>query len=166
MPSTPSVHAFTTYHNGLARKLINDAIISYNEASLKVKVLWDTGATGTCVLTDVVEKLSIVPTGKENISTPSGTQTVDTFLVDIVLPNRVEVKEVKVRHVDEIGKQGIGALVGMDIILLGDFAVSNCNSETVFSFRIPSKQKTDYVTELNFQKTIGPKHGKGKRKRK
>jgi len=165
MPSIPPVHAFTTKNTILATRLINDATISYNGNNLSVKALWDTGATGTCVSTDVVKNLSMTPTGKKNISTPSGTKKVDTFLVDIVLPNRVGVRGVEVCQT-EIGNQGIGVLIGMDIILLGDFAVSNYNGETVFSFRIPSKQKTDYVQQISIEKKIGPKHGNGKRKRK
>ena len=64
-----------------------------------------------------------------------------------------------------MGNQGLGVLIGMDIITAGDFAVSNYNGTTMFSFRIPSQKKTDYVAETNLQNMIGT-HGKGKRKRK
>ena len=45
----------------------------------------------------------------------------------------------------EIGSQGLDLLVGMDVIQLGDFAVSNLNNETSFTFRIPSEEKADYT---------------------
>jgi len=57
-------------------------------------------------------------------------------------------------------------LIGMDIIGIGDFAVSNYNNKTIFSFRYPSKHKIDFVHEINLQNLIGKKHGKGKRKKK
>lgn len=38
-------------------------------------------------------------------------------------------------------------LIGMDIITLGDFAVTNVNGKTVFSFRYPSCEKIDYVND-------------------
>ena len=44
----------------------------------------------------------------------------------------------------EIGKQGIDVLIGMDIISLGDFAISNYESKTQFSFRIPSQEHVEY----------------------
>jgi hypothetical protein len=40
-------------------------------------------------------------------------------------------------------------LIGMDIIRSGDFAVSNYQNRTIFSFRCPS------LEEIDFQKEIG-----------
>jgi len=36
-------------------------------------------------------------------------------------------------------------LIGMDIISLGDFAVTNFQEKTVFTFRIPSVERIDFV---------------------
>jgi hypothetical protein len=44
----------------------------------------------------------------------------------------------------EIGNQGIDVLIGMDIISLGDFAISNFDGKTQFSFRIPSQRHVEY----------------------
>ena len=66
----------------------------------------------------------------------------------------------------EIGSQSIGVLIGMDVIGMGDFAVSNFGDKTVFSFRIPSDKRTDYVAELRKSQLIGPTHGKGKQKKR
>ena len=88
-----------------------------------------------------------------------------TYLVDIVLPNNVKVNDHVVIDSD-IDNQNIGMLIGMDIITMGDFAVSNFNNQTIFTFRIPSECKTDYVQEIRISKLVGQKHGKGKRKRK
>ena len=44
----------------------------------------------------------------------------------------------------KIGAQGIDVLIGMDIISKGDFAVSNYNGKTQFSFRLPSQEDVDY----------------------
>ena len=40
---------------------------------------------------------------------------------------------------------GCDVIVGMDIINRGDFAVSNKNGATAFSFRIPSVEEFDFV---------------------
>lgn len=40
-------------------------------------------------------------------------------------------------------------LIGMDIITLGDFAITNVGGKTVFSFRTPSTKMIDYVEEIN-----------------
>ena len=38
-------------------------------------------------------------------------------------------------------------LIGMDVITLGDFAVTNLNGKTMYSFRMPS------MTEIDFTKS-------------
>lgn len=158
-------YAFTTKSNGgLMNQLTNQVAISQNEKSISVTAVWDTGASGTCISAEVVNNLSLIPTGKKNIHTAGGIRQVNTYLVDIILPNNVSVSGVEVCDT-EIGNQGIGILIGMDIITKGDFSVSNYNNTTVFSFRIPSRKRTDYVQEVNKENLAGT-HGTGKRKRK
>lgn len=107
----------------------------------------------------------MVPTGKMNINTPAGSKIVNTYLLDVMLPNNVGVNDIQVCDSD-IGNQGIDMLLGMDVILLGDFSVSSFGGKTTFTFRTPSKQKTDYVQQIRADNVIGQKHGKGKRKRR
>lgn len=38
-------------------------------------------------------------------------------------------------------------LIGMNVIVLGDFAISTFNGKTSFSFRIPSKGLIDFTNE-------------------
>lgn len=158
-------HACTTKFDGTSNRLINVSHIKYEDAQIGVQSLWDTGATISCISMSVVSKLSLVACGKRNIQTPSGNKIVNTYLLDIILPNNVKIQDVEVCDSD-IGNQGIDLLIGMDIISKGDFAVSNYNGKTVFSFRFPSKQVTDYVQQINVDNLCGKKHGKGKRKRK
>jgi hypothetical protein len=40
-------------------------------------------------------------------------------------------------------------LIGMDIMSLGDFAVSNLGGRTKFTFQMPSTHDTDYEMELH-----------------
>ena len=159
----PTCRAFTIKYKCLSKSLRSTVTIKYGDKSIEAIALWDTGATGTCISKDVVNKLCLTSLGKQNMQTPSGTSTVDTYLINIILPNDVEIPDVRVCD-SEIGSQGIDILIGMDIISQGDFAVSNYRGKTVFTFRIPSKQLTDYVEQINISKVIGPKHGKGKRK--
>ena len=163
--SNITFRAFTTKNTSLVNSLRNRVKIVYNGQTAEVDALWDTGATRSCISHDVVSFLSMISTGKSLINTPSGSQQVNTYLIDVILPNNVNVKDLQVTD-SEIGNQGIGILIGMDIICAGDFAVSNFNGKTVFTFRTPSKSVTDYVEQINFENLIGPRHGKGKRKHK
>ena len=158
--------AFTSSYNEISNKLKNEVnVSSQGREVLKVPALWDTGATNTCISNQVVEELALVPTGKKNMHTPSGSKEVSTYLINIKLPNNVNMNDIEVCDSD-IGNQGIALLIGMDIIGLGDFSVSNYQGHTVFSFRIPSQGKIDYAKEIRINNLIGQKHGGGTRKRK
>ena len=157
--------AFTTQYNNISNKLINEVEVFYKGKSVKCKALWDTGATDCCVSQDVVRQLSLISTGKANITTPNQTSERDTYLVDVSLPNNVRVNDLCVID-SNIEKQNIGMLIGMNIINLGDFTVSNFQDKTTFAFRIPSESITDYAKQIKISNIIGTPHKKGKRKYK
>lgn len=165
MPEKPVYFAFTTKHDCLANALRNDVTIRYDGKSITVPALWDTGATNSCISYEVATKLTMIPTGKKLINTAGGICEANMYLIDVGLPNNVNIMQLPVSD-STIGNQGLGMLIGMDIIGMGDFSVSNFNGRTVFSFRLPSKQMTDYVEQIRYERTIGPRHGTGKRKRK
>ena len=159
--------AFTSYYgSGISLKLVNKVTVSYGDKSVQVDALWDTGATGTCVSHDVASALAAPSVGKCKMRTPSGEKEMDTFCVDVILPNNVKFDGLMVVD-SEIGSQGIGILVGMDIISRGDFAVTNFDGKTVFTYRHPSQSKIDFVKDVKLRQLIGTPHGMGKnRKRK
>ena len=157
--------AFTVAFEGLSRQLRSDVWVISGGKETRTVAVWDTGATRTCISSEVAQALGLVPTGKMMIRTPSGSDSVNMHLVGLGLPNKVKVEDVPVCET-MIGEQGIGVLVGMDIIALGDFAVTNKNGRTCFSFRMPSMKKIDFVPEIRAKNIIGEKHGQGKRKRK
>lgn len=80
------------------------------------------------------------------VHTPSGVGIMNKYMIDIILNNEVVVKNVPVMD-SEIGNQGIDVLIGMDIITIGDFAVSNYRGKTQFTFRIPSQANIDFSKE-------------------
>ena len=141
-------HAFTVKYNGRSRKLISEAHISYNGEDMYTRhALWDTGATSSCISKAVVDRLGLIPVAKTMMKGASGDTIANVYLVDILLRNNVTVKDVTVMEA-QIGGQGIDLLIGMDIILLGDFAVTNSDGATKFSFQIPSSCDIDFVKQI------------------
>lgn len=124
--------------------MISEVFIEYDNRQISVNALWDTGATTTCVSPNVVQSLSMIPTGKMNSHTASGVSVVNTYLANIILPNHVRVTDVMMMDA-AIGQRGFDVLIGMDVITTGDFCVSNYQGKTVLTFRIPSEGLTDYV---------------------
>jgi predicted aspartyl protease len=110
----------------------------------KVTALWDTGATVSAITPDLAKIMNLVPVSRTKVIGVHGQiKGVDVAKVSIGLPNMVMVNEVNVM-ICELN-QGFDLLIGMDIILIGDFSISNGEGKTLFSFAIPPfENKTDY----------------------
>lgn len=140
------VTTFTEKYDKIQNRLINSAVVAANNDVIPVKAQWDTGATGTCISKQLVTALNLMPTGKLQIHTPSGIGIVNKYMINLILNKEVMIKNLIVMD-SEIGSQGIDVLIGMDIIALGDFAVSNFGNKTQFTFRIPSMEHVNYCCE-------------------
>ena len=107
--------------------------------------IWDTGATGTLISETVVERCGLKQTGLAIIRTANGNEDrVPTYVINLRLPNHVVVVGVPVA----LGSFGnADVLIGMDVITQGDFAVSNWDGRTSFSFRVPSRGEIDFVRD-------------------
>jgi len=103
--------------------------------------VWDTGATGTAITQAVVDDLGLKPIGLVAVHTANGTRMCEVYMVALLLPNGV--------NVDTRATLGdipsCDVLIGMDVITLGDFSVTNFNGQTTMSFRIPSQSDVDFV---------------------
>jgi len=123
--------------------------------------IWDTGATN-CVITQVViDACGLIPTGQALASGVHGEAEVrDTYLVNIILPNSVGVQSVVVTKGD---MEFVDILIGMDVITTGDFAITNLNGLTKFSFRFPSETHIDFAEEARI-KSLTPKFQHGNKR--
>lgn len=129
---------------------------------LEFYAIWDTGATGCVITQSVVDACGLVSTGRAKVNGVHGESEVDTFLVNIFLPNSVGISGVPVT----LGILGEDAdvLIGMSIINRGDFAVTNLDGITKFSFRFPSQVHIDFVEETRRNNPIPQfQHGGSKR---
>lgn len=107
--------------------------------------LWDTGASKSSITQRIVDNLSLIPISQAKVNTANGFVIANTYLVDILLLNGVNIKNVLVSCCD-LGDD-VDVLIGMDIISLGDFSITNVDNKTTFSFRTPSIKEIDYVEE-------------------
>ena len=140
--------AFTSYGFGLLNVLKNEVEISaVGEASQtkkKFTTVWDTGATATVITERVVRECGLLQTGITWIVGVNGErEKAATYLVDVWLPHGVRVRNVKVALMKLTSNEDV--LIGMDIIALGDFAVSSYQGRTSFSFRTPSIKRIDFL---------------------
>ena len=118
--------------------------------------IWDTGATNSVITQAVVDACGLVATGMTKVFHVDGSSQVETYLVNLRLPNNVPYRGVNVTKGDLPDDAEI--LIGMNIINTGDFAVTNFDGITKFSFRVPSVGHLDFVED---SKTSQFQHGAG-----
>ncbi len=111
--------------------------------------IWDTGATVTVISKSVIDGLGLQPSGKVTVHVVGSSDSAreyetNTYLVNLFLPNNVVISA----RAAEGSITGCDVLIGMDVISLGDFAVTNHNKKTTWTFRLPSVNEIDFVKEL------------------
>lgn len=152
--------AFTTKVRGIVPVLQNQIHVSevYDPKSGGPEptrrpyiAIWDTGATGTVISRNIAQELNIQPTGRVRVrAVGAGDQVneyeTNTYLVNVYLPNNVAIVGVRASE-GTVGDADV--LLGMDIITGGDFAITNHDGETHWTFRFPSNESIDFVEEIN-----------------
>jgi predicted aspartyl protease len=108
-----------------------------------VIALWDTGSGDTGISKSLAKELGLarVKNGKSHeVKMGAGGPFISNFhLIDILLSHGLQISNVKVSDYEDNGQFDI--VIGMDIITMGDFAITGDNGKTVFSFVIPSRNK-------------------------
>lgn len=116
---------------------------------VEFQAIWDTGATGTVITAAAAAACGLKPVGMTTVHGVGGVMTCYQYLINLVLPNKVQFPNVMVTEGILPGGAGGDILIGMDVIGVGDFAITNLSGLTVFSFRVPSARKIDFVIEHN-----------------
>lgn len=111
--------------------------------SLSAQAIWDTGATHSSISPRLAKSLGLASIDTIRVDTAGGeTKVCDVYLVDLQLPNDIRITDVSAAGLD-LGKDEF--LIGMDVITLGDFAVSNFEGKTCYTFRIPSIRRINFM---------------------
>ena len=157
MPEQTTYHGFTQSYQGIVHVLISDVLIcqafdpsttSTYPPAKQFKAIWDTGATGTVITKKVVDECGLSPINITKIQHCGGVSESNVYLINIILPNGVGVQQVQVTEAD-LGDNA-DVLIGMNIITMGDFAITNKNGKTMFSFRYPSLEHIDFGKQPKF----------------
>lgn len=130
--------AFSTSYSGIVRAIVSEIgiVTGVSDATTEVvrcKALWDTGAVYSVISRQFAAKLGLTSFDSGRAYTAQGSYDTSVYLLDILLPNKMIVKDLRVSDGEF---QDFDFLLGMDVISLGDFTVTNKNA-TRFAFRIP-----------------------------
>ena len=108
--------------------------------------LWDTGATHSAITKATASALGLVASGEAKIVYGSGAAITKFYTIALTLPNLLFVPEIWVTESDT--DDGFGIILGMDVICMGDFAITNVGGVTTFSFCVPSLETIDFVQRI------------------
>jgi len=101
----------------------------------------------SAITPEIRDKLKAETIYRKKIAAIHTTKEVDVVYVTIELPNRVFKQTIEAAVCDMAPNSKM--LIGMDIISLGDFALSNGNDQTLFSFAVPPfKDKIDFSKRI------------------
>ncbi len=138
---------------GVTAPLLREEIEAQRPKPNEYVAIWDTGATHSSITKKVADELGLKPTGIVEVGYGNGVAQTNTYLVNILLPNNVTVGQVRVTEVKL--KQDTNTpeqhrpqlLIGMDIIGMGDFAITSGAGNTILTFRTPSIKELDFIPE-------------------
>ena len=152
-----TVHALTHSHQGLANSIITPVEITnvFTEQKTQTKGIWDTGATASVVTKSTAAALGLLPVTRTMVRGVHGNKEVNVYYVNITLNNKNITLNTQVTECDELSPDNsVGMLIGMNVITMGDFAVTNYQGNTTMSFRVPSLQKIDFVSGMKIGQQI------------
>jgi hypothetical protein len=113
-----------------------------------IRALWDTGAESSCISQGLATFLILKTVDLFSIQGLTGATESPVYKIDVLLPSGVVIGDLRVTEFLDNGFFEI--VLGMDIITLGDFAVSNKDEKTIVSFRIPpSDTPIDFLNQIN-----------------
>jgi predicted aspartyl protease len=116
---------------------------------LPVKALVDTGATGSCVSRRFADSVQLTPFKKTSVRSAQGIFPASVYLLDVIFPNGLLIQDSAVTEF--LGEDEFDFIIGMNILRLGDTAITNAENETQFSFRVPPG-----LQHIDFTQTSAP----------
>ena len=113
---------------------------------MRSMALVDTGATGSCISRRFATGSQLKSFKKKKVRGAHGVSIVPVYQVDVLLPHGILITNMDVVEFD--GGSDFDFIVGMNILCMGDMALTNAKGKTVFSFRIPpAETHIDFVQD-------------------
>ena len=108
--------------------------------------LVDTGSTGSCISRRFAVNAQLRAYKRSKIRGFQGISIVPVYCVDVLLPNGILFTNMDVAEFQS--NNNFDFIIGMNILRMGDMALTNAKGDMVFSFRIPpSETHIDFIKE-------------------
>ena len=142
----------------IARSIILPVIASQSEIrchqfgiekiEADVCALIDTGATNTSISNKLAASLNLKAVEQCKVAAAGGIHIANVYSIEISIKDMLKFTNIKAAEFIKNDKFDI--IIGMDILTLGDLAITNHDHRTVVSFRVPPDTvHIDFTTAAN-----------------
>jgi hypothetical protein len=138
--------AITIRADTLLSRIISPVTINQSEAVCKkyhikneaidVRAMWDTGSIGTCISSRLAEILNLKTVDSWQLKSIHDSKPANVYILDLTLPDNIIIQNILATEVATGGE--FDCIIGMNIIRLGDFSITNDNGKSIMSFRLPA----------------------------
>jgi predicted aspartyl protease len=115
------------------------------------RALVDTGASTSAISKTFSQQTNLKSFKMTKVFTANGVSEVLVYCLDVFLPNNLLLENWSVMEFS--GGKDFDFIIGMDILRMGDIAITNANDAMVFSFRIPPD-----IRHIDFMKKERTEH--------
>ena len=141
---------YTKQYNEIVDSIVSECVVypavdaSEAEGVKGVKTdnaVWDTGATQTLISPKIAKELGLKVVAQCEVDSFDGVSKTNLYDVHIGLPTGDAILNVEAM---ETTGEAYDVVIGMDVICYGDFAFTNKDGKSTFSFRLPSQEEITF----------------------
>lgn len=130
-------HIFMEEYDRLMQRLITRIEVNEcgTEKSYRLKAIWDTGATVSCISSNMAQRMGLHPADNGIGVTPAGQMEIMYYFLDVRLSDAIKIQHVKAAGFP-LERHDADFLIGMDIISKGSLGIRNENGKTAVTFEL------------------------------
>lgn len=121
--------------------------------TFEARALWDTGASCSAISTVAAEFLQLKKVGKIVANGIYKSRKVNQYFVQVRLSGDIRMMLLVSAFESDI-LAGIDCIIGMDVILEGDLAISSGDDKVTFTFRTPPGGVIDFTKSHKVSSTL------------
>ena len=127
----------TRIYPPLANRIITPIVLvnPLTQETFETNALWDTGATSSAISTVAVEYLQLKRVGKVIASGLFKSKRVNQYFVKTCIDSNIN-QMLLVSAFEDSSIEGVDCILGMDLILEGEFNISNTKEGILFTFKL------------------------------
>lgn len=137
-----SIQTVTITYPSLQERITTPVIVQSHKKVIKVNALWDTGSNRTYISDTLADTLQLQADGIKTTITSGGDIKSHLYNITLHLNNFISFTVCAPSYPNTVSNADV--VIGMDIIGQGDFAITNTNGHTTFSFRTPSQEEVRF----------------------